>query len=81
MRKPQSKQTFQTQRYEQHPEFRAKLKQQVKKNYLKRYNFEDIEVRNATRERKKNWNKAFYLRANDRNEDNGLTALEFEKLK
>jgi hypothetical protein len=80
--KKQSRQMkYQTNRYKEDPEFRANLKEQVKLNYYKRYNSEDPIVRDETRERKREINKASYLRAKARNEENRLKALEFEKLK
>ena len=80
--KKQSKQMkYQTKRYEEDPEFRAKLKEQVKQNYLKRYTSEDPLIREATRERKREINKASYMRAKARNEDKRLKALEIDKLK
>ena len=80
--KKQSKQIkYQTKRYKEDPEFRANLKKQVNINYLKRYNSEDPIVREETRERKREINKASYLRAKARNEENRLKALEFENLK
>lgn len=80
--KKQSKQMkYQTNRYKSDPEFRANLKKQVNENYLKRYNSEDPVIREATREKKRDINKASYLRAKARNEENRLKALELETLK
>ena len=80
--KKQSRQMkYQTNRYNEDPEFRANLKEQVKQNFLKRYNSEDPIVRQETRERKREINKASYLRAKARNEENKFKALELEKLK
>ena len=80
--KKQSRQMkYQTTRYNEDADFRANLKEQVRKNYLKRYNSEDETRREATRQRKRKINKASYLRAKARNEENRLKALEFDKLK
>ena len=51
--KRQSRQIkYQTKRYQEDPELRAKLKEQVRQNYSKRFNSEDPLIREATRERK-----------------------------
>jgi hypothetical protein len=81
VKKQSSQMKYQTNRYLIDPEFRANLKEQVKQNYLKRYNSEDPIIRDATRDRKREINKASYLRAKAKNEENRLKVLEYEKLK